>query len=271
VSARALFIIVGAAWGLLLAVAGGFVAHVTTTGPSDLGFALAIGLAMLVGGAIGGWRYGRIGGAGMGARLPRARRSGYRLLGLWAVVAAALLVALIVDTEWRATERQAVEAAAQDAAFQRLLADRHRIERIDFFGWNADSGTAGVIVRGVRDGTYQFAWEITEPTYGRTLDSGEETLTLEPGRRTIIIGLEMGRLAAAYREKVLTGAGGVLIQETLHLSAHLTPVPDPAEQEILPPAELQDLIDGRSPLRDVGTGTVAVSFQIPPVPEQTTD
>ena len=128
-----------------------------------------------------------------------------------------------------------------------------------------------MVVRGSRRGTYRFDWEIADSTDGRTLDSGGETLPLEPGRRTIIIQLDLGRLAAAYRTQVPTGAGGGLIKEMLRLTASLEPVPSPTERAALPPRELQDLAAGRSPLRDVRDGTVPASFQVPSVPPPGTD
>jgi len=189
-----------------------------------------------------------------------------------AVTAVALVVAALFGIEWQATTRPEVKVvAAENPAFQRLLAERHTIERIDFFGWNAETGTVGVTVRGVRSGPYRFTWEIAEPTHGRMLDSGGRTVTLDPGRRTIIIVLDLGRLAAAYREMVPTGASGGLVKETLRLTASLEPEPSATERDALPPGELQDLASGHSALRDAGASTVPAALQIPSEPAHSTD
>lgn len=187
-------------------------------------------------------------------------------------IAALALVgaALFVAVPWPST-RQSVDVATSDAGFQRLLADRHTIERVEFFGWNAESGTVGVTVRGIRRGTYKFAWEITESGNGLALESGGRTVTLDPGRRTIVIAFDLGRLVAAYRELGLFGGRVGPITETLRLIASLEPVPGPAERAALSPGELQDLDTGHSSLRHVGTGAVPATLRVPAEPPQNTD
>lgn len=180
-----------------------------------------------------------------------------------AVAALALVgAALYVAKPWP-TAPLAPNVATGDAGFQRLLAERHTIERVEFFGWNADSGTVGVTVRGTRRGAYNFAWEIAEPGKGLALESGGRTVTLDPGRRTIVIAFDLGRLAAAYREMGLFGGRDGSITETLRLIASLEPVPGPAERAALSPGELQDLATGHSSLRHVGTGAVPATLQAP--------
>lgn len=188
-----------------------------------------------------------------------------------AVAALALVgAALFVARPWPFA-RPAATVATGDAGFQRLLAERHTIERVEFFGWNADSGTVGVTVRGTRRGAYKFAWEITGSAKDLALESGGRTVTLDPGRRTIVIAFDLGRLAAAYREMGLFAAGAGPVTETLRLTASLEPVPGPTERAVLSPSELQDLGTGHSSLRHVGVGAVPATLHIPSEPTQSTD
>lgn len=196
-------------------------------------------------------------------------------LAVGVAVSVAIVVIFLVGIERQGADQE--QGEAREAAFARLSADRHTIDRIEFFGWNADSGSAGVVMRGNRSGDYHISWQVTEPTYGQVLAQGREMVSLGPGRRTVVIGLERGVLIAAYREKVLRGTGGaggtgsVTVDEAFRLAATVEPVLSSEESAALPPREVQNLALGQSSLRsDVGVD-VRFSFQLPAAPTVQTD
>gem|GEM_PF-4327794 len=188
---------------------------------------------------------------------------------LGAAVSAAVIVIFLAGTERQATDQE--RDKAREAAFARLSADRHTIDRIEFFGWNADSGSAGIVIRGNRGSDYHISWQVTEPTNGQVLAQGREMVSLGPGRRTVVIGLKRGAIIAAYREKVLKDAGGVKVDEAFHLAATAEPALNPEESAALPPREVQNLAIGQSSLRS-GVGIdLHFSFQLPAAPAVRTD
>ncbi|HEY5597862.1 MAG TPA: hypothetical protein VIK47_03560, partial [Kiloniellales bacterium] len=85
---------------------------------------------------------------------------------------------------------------------------------------------------------------------------------LGPGRRTVVIALDRATLIAAYRDSVLTGAGGVKVDEAFRLAVMVEPIPSPAERASMPPRELQNLAIGQSSLRSGGEVAVPMSFQV---------
>lgn len=191
---------------------------------------------------------------------------------LFAVGAAALVAVAAVF--FVGIDRQAVnqdQGEARTAAFARLSTDRHTIDRIEFFGWNADSGSAGIVMRGNRNGDYQISWRMIDPTTGQALVEGRKMVSLGPGRRTVVIGLARGTLVSTYREKVLGGAGGVAVDEAFRLAATVEPALSPEESAALPPDEVQNLALGQSSLRSDAGVDVRLSFQLPTAPAAQTD
>lgn len=259
---RALFLAVGAAWGVLL---GGLVGWAL---PAFASFAGFIAFTMCV---AAGWVYGgRVGSPTADRR--RTRRTGFGLLGLWAVTGAAIVAVSPVGFERQVASPE--QGKARAAAFASLSAANHTIERIDFFGWNADWGSAGIVMRGSRNGDYHISWQVTEPTDGQVLAKGRKTVALGPGRRTMVIGFERGVLSAAYREKVhgaTGGTGSVKIDETFRFAATVEPVLSPEERAAMPPREVQNLELGQSSLRSGDGVDVPISFQLPAAPTTQTD
>ena len=193
----------------------------------------------------------------------------------WLIATGAATLVVIAAIFFVGVERQAVDqdqGEAREAVFTSLSASRHIIDRIEFFGWNADSGSAGIVMRGSRRGDYNISWRLIEPTSGQVLAEGRKMVSLGPGRRTEVIGLERGAIIAAYREKVLGGAGGdVVVDEAFRLAATVEPALSPEESAALPPREVQNLVVGQSSLRsDVGID-VRFSFQLPATPAIQTD
>lgn len=279
-STRALFLAAGAVWGIILGGLIGSAAAVFVFGadaPASVGggswpqgarwarpaFAALAGLlAVALCVAAGGYYAARTGASAAGRR--RARRTGYGLLGLGAVTFAGMVAISLLGAERQVAGYD--RGDARDTAFARLSADRHTIDRIEFFGWNADSGSAGIVTRGKRTGVYQILWQVTDPTSGQVLAKGRETASLGPGRRTVVIDFKRSALIGAYRDKVLTGAGGVVAATAFRLTATVEPALSPADRAALPPRAIENLATGQSPLRSEAGVDLPVSFRLPVVP-----
>ena len=284
-SIRTIYLAAGAAWGALLGTLIGLAAYVFVFGAGwhdlfdgDSGpvatervlpvLATLTGLVTLAAGVAAGWYTGgRLVAAGVDHR--RARRAGLGLLGLWAVTAISLVGVAIVGVEQEVADQ--ATAAAQETAFSRLYAERHTIDRIDFFGWNAENGSAGIVLRGNRSGDYQVDWQLTEPKSGQVLAEGREMVTLMLGRRIVVIHLDQASLIAAYPETVLPGKSGAVVDAVFRLTATAEPVPSPAERASLPPQELQALTIGQSTLRSTGKMDVPLSFSLSAAPAANTE
>lgn len=284
-SIRTIYLAAGAAWGALLGALVGLAAYVFVFGAGwhdlldgDRGpvvtervlpvLAILTGLVTLAACVAAGWYTGgRLVEAGVDHR--RARRAGLGLLGVWAVTATSLVGVAIVGVEQEAADQ--ATAAAQETAFSRLYAERHTIDRIDFFGWNAEDGSAGIVLRGNRSGDYQVGWQVTESNSGRVLAEGRQTVTLALGRRIVVIQINKASLITAYRETALPGKGGVVVDAVFRLTATAEPVPSPAERTSLPPQELQTLSIGQSTLRSTGKVDVPLSFSLSAAPAANTD
>ena len=262
---RALFLAVGAAWGVLLGGLAGWAIPAFAVFAGIMAFTLCVAA---------GWVYGgRVCSHAVDRR--RTQRTGFGLLGLWAVTGAAIVAISLIGFERQVAGPE--QGKAREATFASLSAANHTIDRIDFFGWNADWGSAGIVMRGSRNGDYRISWQVTESTHGQVLAEGRKTVALGPGRRTMVIGFERGVLSAAYREKVHGATGGtggtgvVEIDETLRFAATVEPVLSPEERVAMPPREVQNLELGQSTLRSSDGVDVPLSFQLPAAPTTQTD
>jgi len=189
--------------------------------------------------------------------------------GLLAAVLVGIAVVSLVGVDQEVSDREQRET--QGAAFADLAATLHTIDRIEFFGWNANVGSAGIVMRGNRSGDYRISWQVTEPTSGHVLVAGRKVVSLGPGRRTVVISLARDGLIEAYRESVLKEAGRGVIDEVFRLAATVELVPSPEESAALPPLEIQNLAIGQSSLRSVAGTDLPVSFQLPVAPAVQTD
>jgi hypothetical protein len=279
------YLAAGVSWGALLGILVGLAANVFVFGagwpdliggdtepvPTGRGLpvsAILTGLVTFAACTAAGWvAGGRAEASGVDRR--RARRFGLGLLGLWAVAALVLVGVVIVGVEQEEIDQQT--AAAQENAFSRLYAQRHTVTRIDFFGWNAERGSAGIVLHGNRSGDYQIGWRVTETKSGQVLAEGRQAVTLELGRRIVVIPLDRSSLITAYRKSVLPGAAGEVVDGVFRLTATVEPVPSPAERSTLPPQELQTLSIGQSTLRSTGFVDMPVSFPLSAAPTASTD
>lgn len=284
-SLRTLFLMVGATWGLILGGLVGEAAFVLIFGVGWLpilsgdswpeianralpAIAVLAGILIFAICVVAGWRYGAR-AMSRAANQPRARRAGFGLLGLSLAILVGIAALSQIDTDSNVADQETSDA--QEAALANLTAARHTIDRIEFFGWNADTGSAGIVMRGNRSGDYHLTWQVVEPANGQVLADGRQLVSLGPGRRTVVVPLARDHMIEAYREKVLKGAGGVSIDALFRLAAAVEPALSPEESAALPPSEIQNLAAGRSALRsDVGID-FPMSFQVPDVRSIQTD
>ncbi len=284
-SVRALYLAVGAAWGIVLGGLVGLAIFVFALGVGGRyvfgnggwpeftdwalpAFAVFIGIltfALCV--AAGRYVAGRAGSST--AAQHRTRRIGFGMLGLAAAALVGIAVMSVIGVEQKVADEDRREAQA--VAFASLSAARHTIDRIDFFGWNADTGSIGIVMRGNRAGDYHISWQVTEPTDGQRLAEGREMVSLGPGRRTVVIPVARDGLIEAYREKVLKGAGGVVVDQPFLLTATVEPALSPKENAVLPPREIQNMAMGRSSLRSNAGVDLPMTFQVPAAPTVQTD
>ncbi|MDH3474692.1 MAG: hypothetical protein OEM59_13485 [Rhodospirillales bacterium] len=275
----------GAAWGLVLGALAGLAAVAFAAGfswlylfgddpwPESAGrgialFGLAVGLAVLGAGAVLGGAYGRAAARAPLARHPALRRRAWLLTTL-ACIAGAALFALVYAGERRdAVQRQSAREA--ETRFEDLLAARHRIERIEVIEAseaNELAVGANLVLSGGRRGSYRLTLTLEEQAYRKVLLEQSDVIELTPGATDRRYLFQIDLLRQFYQEKVLKGAGGVLVEEAFKLRVSLAPLLSDAEQTALPAHELQNLELGQSALISNATAEIPVRFTIPASPQ----
>ncbi|MGI9038052.1 MAG: hypothetical protein ACR2GQ_04230 [Gemmatimonadota bacterium] len=206
----------------------------------------------------------------------RARRRGWYVLML-ALSAMTLGAAMAWAGSLTDRARRADRVAAEEQ-FDQLSAIVHRIDdarvarpgEADSSAARAGAEAAGpaavtvlVEMDGARAGEYLLGWTLREPTYDSTLAAGARTLTLPAGPAVEGITVDTADIREGYRNSVLGGRGGVLVDEDWTLRATLRPVLTPAENTRLPREEVQNLGLGDSGLISEGSMPLPVRFQVP--------
>ncbi len=270
-----MYTLAGASWGLVLGVLTAIAAvsyalgfswlflfgdqpWPKSSGPAILAFGIAVFLAVF-GLSVGiGYRWGRrLEAWGAGAR--EARRGAWLIAGS-IVLALGMLGAVALEAG--SNDRAAAVRAAQDEAFDDLLTRRHEIT-----DWLAEAREASVAVHlllaGSRAGRYRVSWVLSDGLYGEELVRDSTDLELLPGDRDITLVLETPLVAQRYRERVLAGQGGVLVQNDLPLLVSLEPLLSPQELASLPSRERHNLQIGASTLRFEMERGVPFHFMVP--------
>jgi hypothetical protein len=261
VRVRTIYTLAGGSWGLVLGVIAAVTAVTYALGfswlflfgddpwPASIGWAyLAGGMAVFLGVLVmfvwAGHRRGRrLEASGAGAA--EIRRGAWLIAGSFAM-ALGTLGALALKA--RVDDRAAAVRAEQDAAFSELLSRRHLIT-----DWLSEGREASVdvhlILSGSRMGRYRLSWVLSDGLYGEELFRDSTEMELQPGEREITLVLETPLVAQRYREQVLAGRGGVLVENELPLFVALEPLLSPAELASLPGRERHNLEIGASTLR----------------------
>lgn len=193
------------------------------------------------------YRYGR-----RREGLPRTvlRGEHWKVLFL-ATVPLLLLLAVGVGTVRQGREyTEAMNAATQrEAAFAELMGARHRITGLTVERTPDDGFRATVQLAGNHEGEYRLRWHVADRGIGANLATGEQRLHLRPGPHRVDVTVSLDELARGYREIVLRGKTGVLVDEPFRLDVSLDPIFGTTERDGLPPGERRRLETGESPLR----------------------
>ena len=258
---RTLYALAGASWGLILGALAAVAAVSYALGFSwlflfgDDPWPESSGLIILAGGiavflavfalllAVGYRRGRRLEARGAGAA--EIRRGAWLIAGSFAL-GLGTLGAVVLKAG--ADDRAATIRAEQDAEFGELLSRRHKITDWSSEGYE-DSVTVNLTLSGSREGRYRLSWVLSDGLYGEELFRDSTDLELRPGDREITLVLETSLVARRYRERVLAGRGGVLVENELPLLVALQPLLSPEEQASLPGRERQNLEIGASTLR----------------------
>jgi hypothetical protein len=272
---RTLYGLVGLLWGIPLGLIGwaavtGFAVGAAwlfvfgdstwpeSSRPVLLGIGIAAGAGTFIGCGALGWAYGRW--LERDADPAPARRRGYAL-GLLAGVAFAALGTLVwlYEDIQRGDRRHAEDL---EAGFRALAADSHRITDVRAV---VDGGavTATVTADGSRAGVYRLSWFIHERVYGRLLEEGRETLTLETGPWEMAVEFDLAALRDAFAEGVLSPEARAEVDTELVFEAALEPILGEAEFATIPRREADNLVRGFSDLRATAKTGVKVTFRYP--------
>jgi hypothetical protein len=188
------------------------------------------------------------------------RRKGLALLVVPEAVGALLLLKLAAD---RADYEEAMAAAsAREAAFAELLGARHVVAGIEVASRPDGTFAAAIRLAGQRSGDYRLGWRVGGTSFGATLAGAEQVLALEGGERRVAVEFTVDQLAGRYRELVLRGGGGVLVDEPFRLQVRIEPVLSGDEQANLPPGERRRIALGDSPLPASASMSFPVRFVI---------
>lgn len=194
-----------------------------------------------------------------GAGADDVRRGAWLIAGSFAL---ALVAVGAVALKARAEQRAILVRAAQDAAFAELHQRRHEIT--DWLSERREEAVdVHLLLAGSRGGRYRLSWVLSDGLYGTELLRDSTDLDLRPGAREITLELESALVASRYRERVLAGKGGVLVDDELPLRVTLEPLLSPAEAERLPSRERQNLSIGASALRYEIEHGVPFRFTLP--------
>lgn len=261
---RRQYLIVGIAWAVLLGPLAAFLLFGFAAGASWLWLfgddswpeptQWVLPLIGLIGGVVAALAciiVAGIYGRKREALLP-ANRHGERRKVLLLTATPLVLAALLGAKVWwegREYSEALALATQREAAFAALVGARHKIAGLALDGSAEGRFRARVQLAGEREGDYRLTWRVVDRGFGAALATGERIIRLQPGARAVDIAFTLEELARSYKEKVLNGAGGVLVDESFQLELSLMPVLSPSERQELPPGERHRLTTGDTSLR----------------------
>lgn len=275
---RGLYTLVGLAWGLLLGVTTLMLVSALGLGVSwlylfgDDPWPGSAGLVVFSLGATGGIlvfvaclvtarRWAQVMESQDAGAQKRSQRSGLILISV-----ALLLGVLLAGAAWQRDRAIAEEREARMLQYDTFVALAREVQRIDAIAVQSEPGdeiAVALAFNGERGGAYRLAWALEQDTYDKALITGTINLMMESGNNTHVIIWPLEQITEAYRDRILNGGGGVLVEEDLVFTAELQPYLTEIEAEELPASEMQNLQLGHSGLIDRKTTPVAVTFTLP--------
>jgi len=186
----------------------------------------------------------------------RARRRG------WAVGGAVLGVSAVVGGSLGDRADRADRRAA-DRQLAAIVAKVHRIDAsaASVTGTEPDRRLQ-IPIDGERIGAYTLEWAIVETLHNTDLDAGTRRLELTEESVVETIPIDVSRLREVYRETVLQGRGGALVEEDFEARLRLRPELSSDEAARLPDMAVRNLALGQSDLLSDAIIPVPVRFEI---------
>ncbi len=192
----------------------------------------------------------------------RRHAAARRLLALGTLLALLLAATAVARIAGQDAARET--AAVQTAAFQALQSTRQRLTAVSVtraprpMGYDLELRT-----RGARGGAYRLTWALRSRGYQETLAEGTAELALEPGDNRTSLPIDARAIIERYHDLALGGRDlEVEVAEYFRLKVTLTPVLGEAERARLPPHEVQNLALGQSPLTDRAAADLDMQFRI---------
>lgn len=277
-NAKRLFIIAGAAWGVVLGLAGGVYAAGIAAGfawlflfgdnpwpdwseGAILGTAAVVGLAILAGSTALGWAAGQRYEQADPPRQARGSQAAAGLILLAVLVAAGGVWSMA--RQQASVERQRQEQVVSGRNLTEMQAATHQLAGIDidWRGGGAD-GSATVHLDGHRAGAYRLEWQIRARAFKKALLAGEDRLDLAAGPASTTISIPTDALVDGYRAMLSHQNANIMVDEAFAFETRLIPILDPAEEAALPQGESRNLEQGWSTLIDKAEADFPVRFYL---------
>jgi len=221
--------------------------------------ALFVGLIVFAAVLIMVSRYGRMQAAAQSANPVRERRKAILL-----VFAPLMLIALGAASAWlRARDYSAdlETVSKREQALADLVAANQKVVAVDIMS-DASDLNAVVRINGQRSGLYHLVMRVLPATGNAIVLTEDRSLQLPVGESDVEVNLKMSEVQQAYRDAILKGRGGVLVDELFRLDVSLVPALAGDEIATLPPNERGRLESADSPLQSRRMAQFPVHFTL---------
>jgi len=189
----------------------------------------------------------------------RERRKALLLL-----LAPLLLIAIGAAGAWLSARNYSVAmdvAAKREQAFAELAGSLQKVAAVDIM---PDPTGINAVIRmnGQRSGLYHLVLQVQPATNDTVLITDDRSVQLPVGESNLTVTFKMDDVQEAYRDSVLHGGGGVLVDELFRVNVSLAPALSGEEIAGLPPGEARRVETPDSPLHSRKTAQFPVHFTI---------
>jgi hypothetical protein len=218
---------------------------------------LAAGLVVAIAVVLAISQYGKQ--AAQSGNPARERRKAVLLL-----LAPLLLIAIGAVSAWLSARNYSVAmdaVAKREQAFAELVGSLHKVAAVDIM---SDPAGINAVIRtnGQRAGIYDLVFQVLPASGNTVLFTDDRSVQLPAGESDLTVTFKMEDVQQAYRDSVLHGGGGVLVDELFRLNVSLAPTLSGEEIASLPPGEVGRVETPDSPLQSRRTARFAVRFTI---------